>query len=322
MVFCKGTTKLERIAFFGDIRCIIYDNMIPSDSFIDFFDVSFSWPDPETGLAATDAEGKPLPPLFHGFTGSIPQGFISLTGPNGSGKSTFMLLASGRIFPSSGRVELFGKNTRIVGGLWADDAGTPGPGLTERIESSRNSICSFIYQNMEFDEQAETAGSIGSVLEIVSQSGGASTNDQTFFNHVVETFELTGLLNRKMNHLSKGETQRLLLALSALYGSKSIVMDEPIFALEQRQKEKSLEFFRDIYREKGVSIMVSLHELALTRKYAETVLLFHPDRRMEMGSPEEVLTKESLEAAYGVPAAMLHDAETSLRQAMLERLRA
>ena len=75
-----------------------------------------------------------------------------------------------------------------------------------------------------------------------------------------------------------------------------------------------------LHRETGVSVFVSLHELALTRKYADTVMLFHPDRTIEMGTPEEVLTKESLEAAYGVPEAMLYDAERLTRGHFIEAI--
>lgn len=287
---------------------------------IRFIDVSFTWPDPDTGELSVDADGRPQKPVFDAFTADIPPGFISLTGPNGSGKTTFMLLAGGRIMPSSGRIELASHNTRTLSGLWADDSGTPGPGLTDEIEHRRNLVCSFLYQNMEFDPDGIT-GSVGSLLDFVYANGGREKKDEVFFRDALAAFELESLVGRTLTALSKGEIQRVLLAFSALYGSRVIMMDEPVFAMEQRQKERALEFFSDIYRTSGVSIIVSLHELALTRKYADTAMLFYPDRRIDLGTCDEVLTDEALEEAYGFPAAMMYDAENLNRQTMLESAR-
>ena len=284
-----------------------------------FHDVSFAWPDPDTGEIMANADGTPANPIFNGFSGDIPSGFISLTGPNGSGKSTFMLLASGRITPSVGRIELLGNDTRVLCGLYLDGSGLPGPGLTAEVEHRRNLVCSFIYQNMEFDAEEGDSAAIGNLLEYVYVNGGHRSKDERFFADVLEAFELEKLRARGLSSLSKGETQRVLLAFSALYGSRVIMMDEPIFAMEQRQKERALEFFGDMYRRSGVSIVVSLHELSLTRKYADTAMLFHPDRRIELGSCEEVLVPEVLEAAYGVPVAMLHDTERLNRDAFIEQ---
>lgn len=288
---------------------ILLSIMSISSALIKFTDVSYAWPDPDS----------PAKPVFDAFTADIPAGFISLTGPNGAGKSTFMLLAGGRVMPSAGRIELCGCNTRILSGAWKDAAGLPGAGLTAEVEHARNLVCSFLYQNMEFDGDGDDRSGVGTLLEFVYVNGGHRSKDEQFLKDVTRTFELDMLLSRKLDALSKGEIQRVLLAFSALYGSKVIMMDEPVFAMEQRQKEKALEFFRDLHLRTGVSVLVSLHELSLTRKYADTVMLFYPDRRIDLGTCEEVLTKEALEDAYGVPAAMLHDTEQLTRSAMIER---
>ncbi len=252
--------------------------------FVAFEDVAFSYPE-----AAS--------PVFSHFSGTLPDGFVSLVGPNGSGKSTLMLLAAGRLPPVAGRVVLLGRDTR----LFADEA-------------ERNRYASFIYQNMEF----ETDENLGDVLEQVYAGGGHPVKGAAFLEEVREAFELAELLGRPLAALSKGGMQRALLAFAALYGSRSIFMDEPVFALEESQKERVLDFFRSYRERTGVTIYVSLHELDLTRKYAETVLLFKHDRTIDLGSPQEILTSEALEAAYGVPAAMLKQKEQLDRKKLEE----
>lgn len=227
-------------------------------------------------------------PVFTGFSATLPSGFVSLVGPNGVGKSTLMLLAAGRLIPQEGTITLLGRDTRLFSS-----------------EEERNAYASFIYQNMEF----ETEAPLGQLLEQVYAVGFHAMKGDDFYKEVIAVFELAGLLNRPLARLSKGEMQRTLLAFSALYGSRSLFMDEPVFALEDRQKEGALDFFRSYQRATGVSIYVSLHELDLTKKYAETVMLFKKNKSIDMGSPEELLTPPHLEEAYGVPAAMLKQKE-------------
>jgi len=289
--------------------------MTNSSVLASFHDVSFSWLDPETGAPYALADGNPSPPVFDGFTADIPTGFISLVGPNGAGKSTFLLLAGSRVLPTRGTVSLLGEDTRTLAG--GAIGGLPGTGLNPEVAHRRNLLCSFIYQNMEL-EPAEDGARVAALLDIVYGRGGHVRKDEGFMRDVVAAFELEGLRDRRLDALSKGESQRVLLGFAALYGSRAIMMDEPVFAMENRQKERALEFFRDVFRSSGVSIMVSLHELALTRKYADTVMLFYPDRRIDLGSVDEVLTAEALEAAYGVPPAMLYDVERLQRRVIEE----
>ncbi|MFQ3547770.1 MAG: ATP-binding cassette domain-containing protein, partial [Termitinemataceae bacterium] len=173
------------------------------DSFCVFSNVSFTYPESEQ-------------PVFSGFSGSLPGGFVSLVGPNGAGKSTLMLLAAGRILPQQGTIHLLGRDTRFF-----------------QDEDERNLFASFIYQNMEF----ETEDSLGTLLEQVYASGKHGIKGEGFFRDVLRVFELEHLGGRPLARLSKGEMQRALLAFAALYGSRSIFMDEPVFAMEDRQKE-------------------------------------------------------------------------------------
>ena len=196
-------------------------------SFINFNDVSFAYPPVEGDV---DAEGKQIipQPVFDHFTAELPGGFTSLIGPNGSGKSTFLLLASGRLVPQNGTALLFGQNIAALNG------------------EEKNLLASVIFQNMEF----ETTEKVKELLEFVYKTGAlkakaaAVKGSGDLFDEVLNTFELNSVLEHGLTQLSKGEIQRTLLAFSVLYGSRSIFMDEPLFAMEEPQKEKSLEYLR------------------------------------------------------------------------------
>lgn len=267
---------------------------------IQFNDVTFKYPDDPSDL---DKAGNPIinKPVFEHFTGTIPSSFTSLVGPNGCGKTTFMLLASGRLIPQNGNVKLFDQNIGALG------------------EQQKNLVASVIYQNMEFETQQPANELLSYVYKNGNFRGNAKgIEDRDLLAEVTEVFELGNVLTRPLQKLSKGEIQRTLLAFSLLYGSMSIFMDEPLFAMEFKQKENSLNYLKKFSNKTGTPMYISIHELELSKKYADNVLLFYPNRDMTFGSPEEVLTKDDLEKAYGVPYGMLKDQEEMNRQTFSE----
>ena len=267
-------------------------------NFLELNDVTFTYPAVEGDLDENGKQVEPKP-VFEHFSATLPSGFVSFVGQNGCGKSTLMLLASGRLNPDSGAITLLGKNPATL-----DD-------------EQKNLLASVIYQNMEF----ETEDKVSELLSFVYQNGALKGNanairegSKDLLSEVIEVFELSGVLEHPLTKLSKGEIQRVLLAFGILYGSDSLFMDEPLFALENHQKESALAYLKEFVHKTGKSIYISMHELDLTKKYADQVLLFYPNRDMALGTPEEVLTRDEVEKAYGVPYAMLKDHENLSRE--------
>lgn len=282
------------------IKNSITINFMNNLDFITFDDVTFAYPPVEDDVDENGQQIVPKP-VFEHFSANFPKGFVSLVGQNGCGKSTFMLLASGRLEPNSGSVSLLDQK------LFGMD------------ENEKNLLASMIYQNMEF----ETEESVSELLNLVYQNGNLKGNakalksDTDLLTEVIEVFELKNVLNNGLTKLSKGEIQRVLLAFSILYGSESIFMDEPMFAMEDRQKETALAYLRDFVKETKTSIYISMHEIDLSKKYAEYVLLFYPNRDMSFGTPDEVLTNEELEKAYEIPAVLLKKKEDMTREQLM-----
>lgn len=269
------------------------------DTFIQFDNIRFAYPPAE--------EKAETRPIFQNFTAVLPGGFVSLVGPNASGKSTFMLLAAGRILPQQGTVYLLGRNT------------------LELTEEERSQLASFIYQNMEFDTKDTVAQLVQQVYTNGCFQGCCrpvaleSTDHKDLLEQVKWVLELDELGEKPLSTLSKGQMQRVILGFSLLYGSKSIFMDEPLFAVENKQKHRILDYIRKYCEDFGITVYISMHELELSRMYPHKVLLFYPNRDMDFGTPQEVLVPDALEKAYGVPAAMLKDAESLTRRSLQEQ---
>lgn len=239
--------------------------------------------------------GADFPPVFTDLTLEIPAGVTSLTGQNGTGKSTLLLLASGRLVPTAGQVLLHGQDT----------AGLSQP--------QRDELAAVVYQNMEF----ETEDKLGDLLNYVWESGFlAPAGSPDLVRDLARVFELEGLLGRPTQALAKGEMQRAIMAFALLYGSRTVVMDEPVFALEDRQKQACLDYLCHHARSTGRSFLYSVHELDLTKKYSDHLLLFFKDRPPIVGPTDQLLRPEFLEEAYQVPWELLHKKESLVREAL------
>ena len=236
-------------------------------------------------------------PLFSDLSLQLPAGVVSLIGQNGSGKSTFLLLAAGNLLPDSGTIRINGIDTADL-----------------RNEQERQRHVSLIFQNMEF----ETDKPIGDLLRHVYDHGFIAEKKRDLMSRLGEVFELEGILHKKTQDISKGELQRTILAFSLLYGSKILLMDEPIFAMERYQKERAMEFITGYTREQGICLYYSAHELEITEKYSDHILLFNKSRPPVLGGTSELYTREVLEEAFDYPFALLKKKEAVYRAMLNE----
>ncbi len=180
--------------------------------------------------------------IFENISLALPTGVVSLIGQNGTGKSTFLLLAGGRLIPEGGSILINGIDTRKL-----------------KSEEEKNKHVSFIYQNMEF----ETDDNIGNLLSFIYENGFHIDKNPRLLKKIINTLDLSELLQKTPQVLSKGEMQRTVIAFSLLYGSEIIMMDEPVFALENDRKEIVLSYLNEFARQFNISIYYSIHEIDL-----------------------------------------------------------
>jgi ABC-type cobalamin/Fe3+-siderophores transport system ATPase subunit len=256
-----------------------------------FKDVSFRW---------FDEDDNSSRPVFAGLNLELPHGVVSLVGQNGTGKSTLLALAAGSIVPDEGQVLVRGVDTRRL-----------------RDERERQRHTSFVFQNMEF----ETEESIGELLAQVHAAGFHAVKRPELLGELISVFELEPVLGRRTQEVSKGELQRTILAFSLLYGSPILVMDEPIFALEDQQKRRALGYLREYARREGISLYFSLHELDLSREYSDWLLLFSRSEPPRLGPTAELFSRDTIERAYEVPFDMLKRREELYRRVLIEALK-
>ena len=263
------------------------------DTAVELRGVSYYYPSPEAQSL-----------VFSATSAALPAGMVSVVGQNGTGKSTLLLLAGGRLFSQEGEVSVLGTDTRRFEKAQNDPD----------VEQERNRLVSFIYQNMEF----ETTESVGDLMEFVYENGFHENPSDDFMAQIRNQLELETFLAKKTQELAKGQLQRAIIAFSLLYGSRMIMMDEPVFALEEPQKDRVFQFLLDLSHDTDLPIYFSVHNLELSRRYSDYVVLFTDNGSFEIGPSEKMLSRERVEAAYSAPIDTLHQRDRLYREMLLQ----
>jgi ABC-type cobalamin/Fe3+-siderophores transport system ATPase subunit len=99
-------------------------------------------------------------------------------------------------------------------------------------------------------------------------------------------------------------------------------MDEPIFALEPYQKTRAMQFLVGYAREHGLAVYYSAHELDITEKHSDNLLVLYGDGRPpRIGPTAELFERDIIEQAYEVPMSMLKRKESLYREALAKAKR-
>ncbi|MFT3691393.1 ABC transporter ATP-binding protein [Paenirhodobacter sp.] len=125
-----------------------------------------------------------------------------------------------------------------------------------------------------------------------------SNRDQEIVAQALADFELADFAGHPFSGLSGGEKQRVLLARAIVQQPQLIVLDEPTNHLDIRHQLEIIEVLRRL----DMTVLVTLHDLNLAAALADQVLVMRDGRICAHGPPGEVLTPDTIRAAFDVAA--------------------
>lgn len=230
--------------------------------------------------------------ILDGVSLTIPTGgFVGILGPNGSGKTTLLRLLAGTLRPSQGRV-------------WLDDR--PVDGLTRREMATRVAV---VPQETHLSFEY-------SVLEMVLMGrhphlGFFEVEGPRDIAIAREALAATGTLHleaRQFDTLSGGEKQRVVIAAALAQAADLLLLDEPTASLDLGYQLEVAALLHHLNQDRGVTLVVSTHDLNLASSLCRTLVLLHRGRVLAAGPTDEVLTPEHILTLYGVEADVrVHD---------------
>ena len=207
-----------------------------------------------------------------------------LIGMNGSGKSTLFKAIMGVVPAHAGTITLDGQ---AVGG--------------KRAHRHRAGIVSYVPQSEEIDWTFPI-----SVREVVSMGRYRNLGitrrlraaDRAAVDEALARVELTDLADRQIGALSGGQRKRAFVARAIAQGARLLLLDEPFAGVDKRSEAMLIQVIEQL-RDEGATVLVSTHDLASLRQFADEALLLRGDILMH-DVPEKVLAPENLVRAFGM----------------------
>lgn len=225
-------------------------------------------------------------PILAPLTLDIPMDgqVLGLIGHNGSGKSTLLKLLARQQVPTSGSITLDGRTLDT----WGDRA------LARKV--------AYLAQHLP-------SASGMTVRELVSLGrypwhGALGRFGEVDRQKTEEAIALTGvapLADRLVDTLSGGERQRAWLAMLVAQDTECLLLDEPISALDIAHQIEVLALVRKLSQEKGLGIIIVLHDINLASRFCDTIMALHSGRLLMQGRPETIMTPEVVRLVYGLP---------------------
>lgn len=208
---------------------------------------------------------------------------LAVLGQNGSGKSLTMHTLAGLRQPSSGHVQLRGKDLATSG----------------RQDIARH--LALLPQHVDdiFPATALDTAMIGRHPHI-GRFQWESAEDFEIGRTALAAVDLDGLAGRDVLTLSGGERRRLAIAQVLTQQPDVYLLDEPTNHLDPQHQLDALRLFRE-KADRGAAVIASLHDVNLAVRYADRCLLLYGDGRWNLGATNEVLDEQRLSRLYATP---------------------
>jgi iron complex transport system ATP-binding protein len=212
----------------------------------------------------------------------MPGEMLGLIGPNGCGKSTIIKALSRVISPFSGQIFLNGKDiSQISRGDLARLLG-----VVPQIPLLPNAFTAFEVVLMGRNPH----------LGLLQYEG---EKDMNITWRAMERTATQSLAERRIDELSGGEIQRLVVARVLAQEPKSILLDEPTANLDISHQVEILDLIKNLCRENNLTVVIALHDLNLASQYCNRLILINKGRVHAQGTPREVINSRNIKEVYG-----------------------
>lgn len=202
---------------------------------------------------------------------------LGVVGESGSGKSTLARIVMALDTPTSGTVEILGRNLHTLPPselraarrdfqmVFQDPYGSLDPRQTvERIVTEPMQAL----QTASRTQQRERA------VEVLTQVGLRASDAEKY-----------------PHEFSGGQRQRIAIARALITQPRLIVADEPVSALDVSVQAQVLNLLQDLQRDHGLSYLLVSHDLAVVSHLCDDVVVMHQGQIVERGTPAQLFTQ-------------------------------
>lgn len=230
---------------------------------------------------------------------TIRQGeMVALIGASGSGKSTLLRHLSGFVAADSGEIAVLGRTVQVNGCI------------DRNIRSLRAEI-GFVFQQFNLVNRLSVMTNV--LVGLLYRTSLFRALLMRFSvaerQRALEALASVGIEKfawQRAATLSGGQQQRAALARCLVQQAKIVLADEPIASLDPESARNVMELLARMNRERGCTVLVSLHQVEFAIKYCPRTVALHRGRVVYDG-PSAALTPQLLGELYGADVEELFD---------------
>ena len=193
---------------------------------------------------------------------------VGILGANGCGKTTLIKHLLGILMPREGSVKVFGM-----------DPAKEYAKIRQRV--------GVVMQDV--DEQILGPTVYDDILFAPLNYGVPKDRAEAMARGVIERLNIEALERKIVHYLSGGEKKKVALAGALVMEPDLLILDEPFTGLDPKSRRDLIQILKDLNREKGITLIMTLHEVELVSEATDIVYLMHGHGDLsERGTPEEI----------------------------------
>lgn len=229
--------------------------------------------------------------ILQGIDLEVPKNKISvIIGANGCGKSTLLKTMAKLIKPTEGNVTLDGKAinkyppkqlARLLGILPQSPVVPDGITVADLVGRGR-----FPHQSL---------------------FSGWSKKDYEAVEEAMEFMNIQEFANRDIDELSGGQRQRVWIAMALAQQTDILLLDEPTTFLDITYQLEILDLLTNLNRKYGTTIVMVLHDINLSARYADCIFAVKKGQLIAEGTPTEVLTSDLVKSVFDLNCVVISD---------------
>lgn len=222
---------------------------------------------------------------------TIPSNKISvIIGANASGKSTLLKTLARLIKPISGKINLDGKS------------------ITKIPSKQLARVLGLLPQSPIVPEGISVADLVGrGRFPHQSMLSGWTKKDYEAVAEAMRIMDITKLANHNIDELSGGQRQRVWIAMALAQQTDILFLDEPTTFLDITYQVEILDMLTDLNQKMGTTIVMVLHDINLSARYADNIFAIHNGKLVAEGEPSNIITSSLVKDVFGLDCIVVED---------------
>lgn len=210
-------------------------------------------------------------------------GLVSILGPNGVGKSTLMYTINKILEPTEGRVLIDGEDVEEM----------PFKDIAKKVayvpQSSGETFAMTVMDTVLMGRYPHSGYTV-------------TKEDLVIAADCLMKVHMGDYAMSMFNELSAGQHQRVMVARGLAQEPELLMLDEPTSNLDIYHQISTMRLLRDIAHRRGIIVLVICHDLNVASRFSDRMIMFSQGRIYADGTPEEVITPETIHNVYRVNA--------------------